>query len=163
MQLGDDRDSRRDSRSGLVDGCQVVEMQRIEFVGPDGRQGARPGRHLTLVRVVVQDREHPVRGAGAVLEGRMHRRRPGRGMERVWRGDRHIEGHGMHVEAGVEARRVAEGPDVAPRAREDGHVPAVSRELQRERASDVRRAATWGEEERAEDATTTHEPSVSVS
>jgi hypothetical protein len=69
----------------------------------------------------------------------------------------------MHVEAGVEARRVAEGPDVAPRAREDGHVPAVSRELQRERASDVRRAATWGEEERAEDATTTHEPSVSVS
>ena len=75
--------------------------------------------HLTLKGVVVERREHPVRGIGTVLVGRVHRRGPRRRIERIGRGERLVEGHRMDVEAGVEARGVAERLEVGPRARDD--------------------------------------------
>ena len=125
VQVADDRDVRRDARRRLVDRGEVVQVQRVGVGGAGGGQSARPCRHLTLVGVVVERGEHPVRSAGTVLVGRVHRRGPRRRIERVGRGERLVEGHGMDVEAGVEARGVAERLEVGPRARDDRDVPAV--------------------------------------
>ena len=124
VQVADDRDVRRDARRRLVDRGEVVQVQRVGIGGAGGGQSTRPCRHLTLVGVVVERGEHPVRGAGTVLVGRVQRRGPRRRIERVGRGERRVEGHGMDVEAGVEASGVAECPEVGPRARDDRDVPA---------------------------------------
>ena len=161
VQVADDRDVRRDARRRLVDRGEVVQVQRVGIGGAGGDQHARPCRDLTLVGVVVERGEHAVRGAGAVLVGGVQRRGPGRRVERVGRGERRVEGHRMDVEAGVEARGVAERREVGPRARDDGDVPAVCRELLREGAGDMRRAAAGKELERADEAPAAgHPPSV---
>ena len=93
---------------------EVVEVQRVGVGGPGGGQSARPCRHLTLVGVVVERRRTPDPGRrGGPHRTGVSARPPAAGRSGSGRGERLVEGHGMDVKAGVEARGVAERLEVA--------------------------------------------------
>jgi hypothetical protein len=70
----------------------------------------------------------------------------------------------MDLEAGIELRRVTETLEVGPRTRDDGDVPAMRRQFDRERPSDMRRATAGKELERTQNSATARHPrSVSAS
>jgi hypothetical protein len=135
--MADDTDAGRDAGRGLVHRREVVQVQHVGL-GCTGRvERGRPRFDLALVLAIVERGNDPVRGAAAVLVGRVHRGRPHRGIERIGRYQGRVERHGSNVDAGKEARRVTEVAEVGPRAGDQGHVPAVYRELERQGARDV--------------------------
>jgi hypothetical protein len=117
-----------------------MEVQDVGARGVHRAQLARPGVDLALVLRVVERREHAIRGAGAVLEGRMRRgrsRHTGRA-HRIHAAQRRRVVDGMEVDAGVEGARVAQVAAIAARTGDQRDVDALVMQTERERASDER-------------------------
>ena len=89
-------------------------MQDIRAGGLDRAQRAGPGAHLKLEGGVVEAREDPVRGAGAILERRVHRGDAESGIHRIMRRQRGREVDDAEVvDRRVEAGGILLGPGAA--------------------------------------------------
>jgi hypothetical protein len=153
VQVPDDRHRGRDAHRGRVQRREVVQVQDRRRARAGIAQRPGPGVDLARVGGVVEGGEDDVGGARPVLVGRMHRRRRCGRIERIARGERRVEVDDVHVEAGIETARIGMLAEIAARARQHRDLPAVRRQLARERARDVGGASAREELQGADDTT----------